>query len=88
MWISKKEFGEGHIKLSMLSLKAEILIEILRLGSKLCHSIIADGKKEFLKKVRFVLIRGILLSVLIAYGVHLTGMRWKGYFGCSFLKTL
>ena len=59
-----------------------------RLGSKLFHSIIADGKKEFLKKLCFVLIRGILPSFLVAYGVHLTGMRRKRYFGCSFLKTL
>ena len=86
--ISKTEFGEGRMKLSIFSLKTEILLEFLRLGSKLFHSIIADGKKEFLKKLCFVLIRGILLSVLVAYDVHLTGMRWKRYFGCSFLKTL
>ena len=85
---SKTEFGEGCMKLSIFSLKTEILLEFLRLGSKLFHSIIADGKKEFLKKLCFVLIRGILLSVLVAYDVHLTGMRWKRYFGCSFLKTL
>ena len=30
---------------------------------------------------------GILPSVLVAYGVLLTGIRLKGYFGCSFLKT-
>ena len=88
LWQSKKEFGEGRMKLSIFSLKTEILLEFLRLGSKLFHSIIADGKKEFLKKLCFVLIRGILLSVLVAYDVHLTGMRWKRYFGCSFLKTL
>ena len=86
--ISKTEFGEGRMKLSIFSLKTEILLEFLRLGSKLFHSIIADGKKELLKKLCFVLIRGILISVLVAYDVHLTGMRWKRYFGCSFLKTL
>ena len=73
--ISKTEFGEGRVKLSIFSLKAEILLEFLRLGSKLFHSIIADGKKEFLKKLCFVLIRRILLSVLVAYDKHLTGMR-------------
>ena len=85
--ISKTEFGEGRMKLSIFSLKTEILLEFLRLGSKLFHSIIADGKKGVLKNLYFVLIRGILLSVLVAYDVHLTRMRWKRYFGCLFLKT-
>ena len=76
------------MKLSIFSLKTEILLEFLRLGSKLFYSIIADGKKEFLKKLCFVLIREILLTVLVAYGVLVTGMRLKRYFGCSFLKTL
>ena len=47
--ISKTEFGEGRMKLSIFSLKTEILLKFLRLGSKLFHSIITDGKK-FLKK--------------------------------------
>ena len=84
----KKKFEEGRMKLSIFSLKTEILLEFLRLGSKLFHSIIADGKKEFLKKLCFALIRGILPTVLVAYGVLLTGMRLKRYFECSFLKTL
>ena len=76
------------MKLSIFSLKTKILLESLRLGSKLFHSIIADGKKEFLKKLCFVLIRGILPTVLVAYDVLLTGMRLKRYFGCYFSKTL
>ena len=76
------------MKLSIFSLKTEILLEFLRLGSKLFHSIIKDGKKECLKKLCFVLIRGILPAVLVAYGVSLTEMRLKRYLGCSFLKTL
>ena len=75
MRISKVEFGEGRMKLSIFSLKTEILLEFLRLRSKLFHSIIADKKKEFLKKLCFVLIRGILFSVLVVYDVRLTGMR-------------
>ena len=63
------------MKSSIFSLRTEILLEFPILGSKLFHSIITDGKKEFLKKLCFVLIKGILLSVLVAYGVHLTGMR-------------
>ena len=74
------------MKLSIFSLKTEILLEFLRLGSMLFHSIIVDGKKGFLKKLCFVLIRGILPTVLVAYGVLLTRMRFKRYFECSFLK--
>ena len=48
-------------------MKTEILLEFLRLGSKLFHSIIADGKKESLKKLCFILIRGILPSVSYRY---------------------
>ena len=77
------------MKLSIFSLKIEILLGFLRLGSKLFHSIIADEKKkEFLKNLCFILIRGILSTVLIAYGILLTGVRLKRYSGCSFLKTL
>ena len=75
--ISKTEFDEGRMKLSIFSLKTEILLEFLRLEYKLFHSIIPDEKKEFLKKLCFALIRGILLSVLVAYDVQLTGMRCK-----------
>ena len=86
--ISKKEFWEGRMKLSIFSLKTEILLEFLRLESKLFHSMITDGKKGFWKKLCFVLMRGILPSVLVVYGGHLTEMRCKRHFGCSFLKTL
>ena len=47
LWQAKKEFEEGRMKLSIFSLKTEILLEFLRLGSKLFHSIIAYGKKHF-----------------------------------------
>ena len=63
------------MKLSIRSLKTEILLDFLRFESKLFHSIIADGKKEFFKKTCFVLIRGILPLVLVAYGVQLIAMR-------------
>ena len=63
-------------KIGVFSLKTEIFLEFLRLGSKLFDSIIADRKKEFLKKLCFVLIRGILPTVLVAYGVLLKGIRF------------
>ena len=56
----QKEFGEGRMKLSIFSLKTETLLEFLKLGSKLFHSIIADGKNEFLKNLYFFLTLWIL----------------------------
>ena len=44
--------------------------------------------KLFLKKLYFVLIRGILPTIFVAYSVFFIGMRLKKYFGCSFLNTL
>ena len=44
LWQSKEEFGGGRMKLSIFFLKTEILLEFLRLGSKLFHSVIVDGK--------------------------------------------
>ena len=52
-----------------------------RLESKLLYFIIADGKKECLKKLCSILIRGILTTVLVAYGVLLTQMILKKKFG-------
>ena len=86
--ISKTEFGEGRMKLSIFSLKTEMFLEVLRLDSKLFHLLIAFGKKKISKKLCFLLISGILLSVPVAYDVHPAGMRWKRYLECSFLKTL
>ena len=51
--ISKTEFGECRMKL-----KTEILLEFLRLRSKLFHSIIADGKKRIFEKVMLCLNKG------------------------------
>ena len=39
-----------------------------------------------MKKLCFVLIRGILPAVFLEYGVLLTGMRLKRYFGLKFWK--
>ena len=43
---SKKEFREERMKLSIFSLKTEILLKILRMGSNLFHSMIADEKRN------------------------------------------
>ena len=46
------------MKFSIFSLKTEILLEFLRLGSKLFHSIIAEGKKRIFEKVMLCLNKG------------------------------
>ena len=50
--IKKRIWGRSYE--SILSLRIETLLEFLILVSKLFHSIIADGKKEFLKNLYFV----------------------------------
>ena len=50
-WQLKKEFCEGRMELSIVSLKTETVLTFLRLESTLFHSIIADGKKELLKQL-------------------------------------
>ena len=39
--------SKSYNKFNSFSLKTEILLEFLRLGSKLFHSVIADGKNNF-----------------------------------------
>ena len=56
MNIKKRIWGRSYE--SIFSLKTEILLEFLRLGSKLFHSIIADGKKNFFEKVILCLYKG------------------------------
>ena len=45
------DFGDGRMNLRILLLKTKKLSDFLRWGSRLFHSIIPDGKKEFLKKL-------------------------------------
>ena len=47
------------MSLRMLVLKSDKLSAFLRPGSSLFHSIIVDGKNKFLKKLWFVLRRGM-----------------------------
>ena len=55
-----------------------MLLEFLRVRSKLFHSIIADRKKDFWKSYSLLLFHTVLVpydKLLVAYGVLLTGMR-------------
>ena len=76
------------MNLRMLVLKSDKLSAFLRPGSSLFHSMIVDGKNEFLKKLWFALRRGIFSAFLVGYNVGLTGIKLKKYQGCSLFKTL
>ena len=49
LWQSKSKLEEGSMNFRMLLLKTLLLPYLCRLLSNLFHSIITDGKKEFLK---------------------------------------
>ena len=76
------------MNLRMLVLKSDKLSAFLRPESSLFHSMIVDGKNEFLKKLWFALRRGMFSAFLVGYNVGLTGIKLKRYRGCSFFKTL
>ena len=57
--------GEGLINFRILFLKSTKRFEFRRLGSKLFHSMIVKGKKEFLKKLCLILKQGILSTFLV-----------------------
>ena len=56
--------------------------------SRLFHLIMVDGKKEFLKKLCFVLTSGILCIFRAEYNERLVGIKLNRYLGFSFSKTL
>ena len=63
----------------MLVLKSDKLSAFLRPGSSSFHSMIVDGKNEFLKKLWFALRRGMFSAFLVGYNVGLTGIKLKRY---------
>ena len=64
--------------------------DFLRWGPSLSHSIMVDGKKEFLKKLCFIksFYKGILWIFRVEYNEHLVGIKLNRYLGFSFSKTL
>ena len=56
--------------------------------SRLFHLIMVDGKKEFLKKLCFVLTRRILCIFRVEYNERLVGIKLNGYFVFSLSKIL
>ena len=59
----------------ILLLKIEKFSDFLRWGSRLFHSVMFDGKKEFLKKLCFVLTGEILCIFRVEYNKRLVGIK-------------
>lgn len=56
--------------------------DILRAGSKLFQSMAVGGKSQFFKKMKFVLIRGVLSMFLVKYWCLFLRVKLKIYWKC------
>ena len=83
LWQLKTLLLEGRInfKTAKLFLKIFKLSELRRFRSNLLHSMTAEGKKEFRKKLCFTLNWGMLLVFLVLYLLTVMGIMLKRYFG-------
>ena len=81
-------FAIGVINVKIFDLKMLSVSELRMLESNFFHSIMVDGKYEFLKNWCFTLIWGILSAFLVLYGQFDRGIISKRYFGHWFLYTL
>ena len=70
-------FGLDRMNFKILLLKKPTLSELRMSGSRLFHSFIVEGKKEFLKKLCFVRIWEILSEFLVKYLEVDEGTNWK-----------
>ena len=87
LWQLQTEFGDGRRSLRILLLKPEKSSDFLRWGSRLFHSVMVDEKKKFLKKLCFVLTRGILYIFRVEYNEHLVEIKLTRYLGFSFSRS-
>ena len=63
----------------ILFLETTKLAEFQRVGSKLFHLMIVEGKREFLKKLCLILKQGMLLTFPVAYAWVFSGISLKRY---------
>ena len=63
----KKLLGEGLINFRILFLKTATFFEFQRIGSKLFHTMIVEGKKEISKKLCQMLKKRMLSTFLVVY---------------------
>ena len=75
----KTLLGEGLINFKILFLKSTKPFEFQRVGSKLFHSMVLEGKEEFLKNLCLVLKQRMLSTFLIAYAWVFSGIGLKRY---------
>ena len=88
LWQLKTVLPEGRMKFKSVFLKIFKLSELRIFRSSLFHSITAEGKKEFRKKLCFTLNRGILLVFLVLYVLTEVGIILNRYFGYLYPKIL
>ena len=74
------------MNLRILVLKTDKLSTFLRPASNLLHSIIADGKSDFLKKLWLILRRGMFSGFLVKYNLPVTGINLKKYWDAHYLR--
>ena len=67
------------MNLRILVLKTDKLSAFLRPGSNLLHSMIADGRNEYLKRLWFLLRSGMFSAFLVEYSVRRTGIKLNSY---------
>ena len=79
LWQSKILFAVGLINLGIFDLKMLSVSELWMLESNLFHSIMVDGKYEFLKNWGFTLIWEIFCAFLDLYCLFDCGVIWKRY---------
>ena len=70
-------FGLDCMNFKIVLLKTPTLSELRISGSRLFHSFIVEGKKEFLKKLCFVRIWEISSEFLVKYLEVDEGTNWK-----------
>ena len=64
------------MNLRILFLKIPKFSELQKLGSRMFLSMIDDGKKEFLQKLRLIFKRGILPAFLVTYEDVFSGINF------------
>ena len=88
LWQLKTVLPEGRMKFKSVFLKIFKLSELRIFRSSLFHSITAEEKKEFWKKLYFMLNRGILLAFLVLHVLTEVRIVLNRYFGDVYLKLL
>ena len=86
LWQLKTVLSEGRMKFKSIFLKIFKLFELRLFRFSFFHSTTTERKKEFWKKLCFILNRGILLEFLVLYVLTKVGIILNKYFGQLYLK--